>query len=120
MGEVQTLLIEDKFAAPGVQCTNCSHIDINMSHTCGVCGQPTIGVEDIADPLLARAMAAGIELQYVPANGELDRVGRIAALLRFRADQRHGDEASQSERRKLERRSADALTAPLLLCAQLA
>jgi hypothetical protein len=87
MGEVQTLLIEDKFAAPGVQCTNCNHIDINMSHTCSVCGQPTIGVEDIADPLLARAMAAGIELQYLPANGELDRVGRIAALLRFRADQ---------------------------------
>jgi peptide chain release factor subunit 1 len=87
MGEVQTLLLEDKFAAPGVQCTNCNHIDINMSHTCSVCGHPTIGVEDLADPLLARAMAAGIELQYLPANGALDRVGRIAALLRFRADQ---------------------------------
>ena len=87
MGEIQTLLLEDRFAAPGVQCTNCSHIDINMSHTCGVCGQPTIGVEDIADPLIARAMASGVELLYVPANGDLDRVGRIAALLRFRADQ---------------------------------
>jgi peptide chain release factor subunit 1 len=87
MGEVQTLLLEDKFAAPGVQCTNCNHIDINMSHSCSVCGQPTIGIEDIADPLLARAMAAGIELHYLPANGDLDRVGRIAALLRFRADQ---------------------------------
>jgi peptide chain release factor subunit 1 len=87
MGEVQTLLLEDKFAAPGVQCTNCNHIDINMSHSCTVCGQPTIGVEDIADPLLARAMAMGIGLHYLPANGDLDRVGRIAALLRFRADQ---------------------------------
>ncbi len=87
MGEVQALLLEDKFAAPGVQCTNCNHIDINMSHSCGVCGQPTIGVEDIADPLLARAMAAGVELHYLPTNGDLDRVGRIAALLRFRADQ---------------------------------
>ncbi|ABF39606.1 hypothetical protein Acid345_0601 [Candidatus Koribacter versatilis Ellin345] len=87
MGEVQTLLLEDKFAAPGVQCTNCNHIDINMSHSCGVCGNPTIAIEDVADPLLARAMAAGIDLHYLPANGELDRVGRIAALLRFRADQ---------------------------------
>lgn len=87
MGEVQALLLEDKFAAPGVQCTNCSHIDINMSHSCGVCGNPTIAVEDIADPLLARAMAAGVELHYLPTNGDLDRVGRIAALLRFRADQ---------------------------------
>ena len=87
MGEVQALLLEDKFAAPGVQCTNCNHIDINMSHSCGVCGQPTIGVEDIANPLLARAMGAGVELHYVPSNPDLDRVGRIAALLRFRADQ---------------------------------
>lgn len=87
MGEVQALLLEDKFAAPGVQCTNCNHIDINMSHSCSVCGQPTIGVEDIADPLLARAMAAGVELHYLPSNADLDRVGRVAALLRFRADQ---------------------------------
>ena len=87
MGEAQTLLLEDKFAAPGVQCTNCSHIDINMTHSCRVCGQPTVGVEDIADPLIARAMASAVELVYLPANGDLDRVGRIAALLRFRADQ---------------------------------
>jgi peptide subunit release factor 1 (eRF1) len=87
MGEIQALLLEDKFAAPGVQCTNCNHIDINMSHSCSVCGNPTIAIEDIADPLLARAMAAGVELHYLPANGDLDRVGRIAALLRFRADQ---------------------------------
>jgi peptide subunit release factor 1 (eRF1) len=87
MGEVQALLLEDKFAAPGVQCTNCNHIDINMSHSCGVCGQPTIGIEDIADPMLARAMVGGVELHYVPSNPDLDRVGRIAALLRFRADQ---------------------------------
>lgn len=87
MGEVQALLLEDKFAAPGTQCTNCNHLDISMSHSCGVCGQPTVGVEDIGDPLLARAMAAGVELHYLPANGDLDRVGRIAALLRFRADQ---------------------------------
>ncbi len=87
MGEIQTLLLEDKFSAPGVQCTNCSHIDINLSHVCKICGHPTIGVEDIADPLIARAMASGVDLVYLPANGDLDRVGRIAALLRFRADQ---------------------------------
>ncbi len=87
MGEIQVLLLEDKFSAPGVQCTNCSHIDINMSHTCAVCGHPTIGVEDIADPLIARALASAVQLVYLPANGDLDRVGRIAALLRFRADQ---------------------------------
>lgn len=86
-GEVQTLLLDEKFAAAGVQCTNCEHLDINMSHSCSVCGQPTIGVEDIADALIGKAMASGIELVYLPASRELDRVGRIAALLRFRADQ---------------------------------
>ena len=87
MGEVQTLLLEDKFSAPGTQCTNCGHIDISMTHSCNICGQPTIAVEDIADVLIGRAMSQGIELVYVPSNGELDRVGRIAARLRFRADQ---------------------------------
>jgi hypothetical protein len=58
-----------------------------MTHSCNVCGQPTIAIEDIADVLIGRAMAQGIELVYVASNGELDRVGRIAAKLRFRADQ---------------------------------
>lgn len=87
MGEVQTLLLEEKFAAPGTQCTNCGHIDISMTHSCNVCGQPTIAIEDIADVLIGRVLAQGIELVYVASNGELDRVGRIAAKLRFRADQ---------------------------------
>ena len=54
---------------------------------CSICGHRTRELEDVCDAIIAQAIDRDIELFYVKEDPELDRVGNIAALLRFRADQ---------------------------------
>ena len=86
-GEVLTLLLGSDFSAPGVKCHNCGHIDLHVTPTCGVCGKENTELEDIGDAIVGNAIRGGVELVYVPDDEEFDKIGRIAALLRFRADQ---------------------------------
>lgn len=86
-GEVLTLLLGSSFHAPGVKCYSCGHMDLHLSPTCAACGQENTALEDIGDAIVGRAIRTGVELVYIPEDEEFDRIGRIAALLRFRADQ---------------------------------
>ncbi len=85
-GEVQALLLGRSFAAHGVECLNCGHLDIRPASDCVVCGHPTLEVEDIGDSLIGAAIRKGLEVVYVD-DPEFEKTGNIAALLRFRADQ---------------------------------
>ncbi len=85
--EVQTLLLGRNFAMPGVDCPHCGHLDIHVTETCAVCGRTTRQLDDIADAVIGLAIRAGIEVVYVGDDPEFKKVGNLAALLRFRADQ---------------------------------
>jgi peptide subunit release factor 1 (eRF1) len=87
LGEVQTLFLGEQYSARGVECENCGHIDSHMVPYCVVCGRATREMEDVCDALIPQAIRRDIELFYVKGDSEFDRVGNIAALLRFRADQ---------------------------------
>lgn len=87
-GEVQTLLLGQKFAAPASECRNCGHIEaLKLTPACPVCGGQTREVEDVSDILLIKALRNGIEIIHVPPDPEFEKVGNVVALLRFRADQ---------------------------------
>jgi peptide subunit release factor 1 (eRF1) len=86
-GEVQTLLLASNFQAPGVKCYNCGHMDLHDAPACAVCGKENTRLEDIGDGIVGRAIRDGIEIVYIAEDEEFDKIGRIAALLRFRADQ---------------------------------
>lgn len=86
-GEVQTLLLGATFHAPGVKCYNCGHMEMHVTPTCAICGKENTELEDIGDAIVGHALRTGIEVVYIPDDEEFDRIGRIAALLRFRADQ---------------------------------
>jgi peptide subunit release factor 1 (eRF1) len=92
LGEVQTLLIGDKFSHLAVECTNCGHLDTRMVRECPVCGQATREIEDVSEAIIPAAIQRDVELLYVKDDEEFDRAGNIAALLRFRADQSKGRE----------------------------
>ena len=81
------MLIGDKIHGQAVECTNCGHVDFHVAETCAMCGKPNREVGDIADALMATAARNGIEVLYLAQNPDLDRVGNVGALLRFRADQ---------------------------------
>jgi peptide chain release factor subunit 1 len=85
--EVQTLLLMRDFKAEAVECTNCRHMDTRMVKTCAVCGQNTRELSDVSDTLVDLALRNGAEIRFIDSDGDLEKAGRVAALLRFRADQ---------------------------------
>ena len=86
-GEVQSLLLGERFKAAGSECRNCGHIELRQASDCGVCGQPTSEVDDLADAIIGRALRSGVEVLYIKEDEQFERAGHIGALLRFRADQ---------------------------------
>jgi peptide subunit release factor 1 (eRF1) len=87
MGEVQTLLLSDDYSARVVECTACGHLDAHLVRYCPACGRGTRELEDVCEAIIPLALRRDIELIYVKNDPDFDRVGNIAALLRFRADQ---------------------------------
>ncbi len=87
LGEVQTLLLGENYSARAVECTSCGHVDAHMVPFCPVCGKATRELDDVCDAMIPLAIRHDIELFYVKNNPDFDKVGNIAALLRFRADQ---------------------------------
>ena len=87
LGEVQTLLLGQNYHAQAVECSGCSHLDAHLVSFCPACGRQTREVVDVGEALLPRVIQHNIELLYVKDDAEFDKVGNIAALLRFRSDQ---------------------------------
>jgi peptide subunit release factor 1 (eRF1) len=87
LGHVQTLLLGFNYTAQAVECSACGHLDAHLVSFCPVCGRQTRGVVDVAEAILPGVIRHEIELFYVKDNPEFDRVGNIAALLRFRSEQ---------------------------------
>jgi peptide subunit release factor 1 (eRF1) len=94
VGEVLTLLLGSNFQAAGVKCYHCGHMDLHVTPECAVCGKQNTELEDIGDAIVGHAIRTGVELIYVADDEEFDRIGRIAALLRFRADQNTAEKAA--------------------------
>jgi peptide subunit release factor 1 (eRF1) len=84
-GEVQTLLIGENFAAHAVECAGCGHLDAHLVSECPACGKSTHEVVDVGEAILPWVIRRDIEMFYVKGGEEFDKVGNIAALLRFRS-----------------------------------
>jgi peptide subunit release factor 1 (eRF1) len=85
LGEIQTLLVGDHYLAQAVECTGCGHLDAHLISYCPACGRETRKVVDVAEAILPWVIRRNIELFYVKDDPEFDKVGNIAALLRFRS-----------------------------------
>lgn len=96
-GEIQTLLISKTFSARASECTNCGHMDANVSDSCSACGQKTRELDDVSDRLLGHAVKNGIEIIHMHDDPQFASTGGVGALLRFRAD--HNTEAMKEIRK---------------------
>jgi hypothetical protein len=83
---VQTLLIGDGLQAHAVECAGCGHIDAHLVSFCPVCGRATQEIVDVGEAILPWVIRREIETFYVKDDAEFDKVGNIAALLRFRSE----------------------------------
>jgi peptide subunit release factor 1 (eRF1) len=86
LGEVQTLLIGENLQAHAVECSACGHIDAHLVSSCPACGRATQEVVDVGEAILPWLIRREIETFYVKDDPEFDKVGNIAALLRFRSE----------------------------------
>ena len=86
LGEVQTLLIGENLQAHAVECSACGHIDAHLVSSCPACGRATQEVVDVGEAILPWVIRREIETFYVKDDPEFDKVGNIAALLRFRSE----------------------------------
>jgi peptide subunit release factor 1 (eRF1) len=86
-GEVQTVLLGQNYHAQAVECSGCGHLDAHLVSFCPVCGRETREVVDVAEAILPWVIRHDIELFYVKDDPEFDKVGNIAALLRYRSEQ---------------------------------
>jgi peptide chain release factor subunit 1 len=86
LGEVQTLLIGENLQAHAVECSGCGHIDAHLISYCPVCGRSTQEIVDVGEAILPWVIRRNIETFYVKSDPEFDKVGNIAALLRFRSE----------------------------------
>jgi peptide subunit release factor 1 (eRF1) len=100
LGEVQTLLIGDRFEAHAVECSGCGHIDAHLVQFCPVCGRATQEIVDVGEAILPRVISRDVEMFYVHDDAEFDKVGNIAALLRFRAEPMHGVDVAITDQLK--------------------
>jgi peptide chain release factor subunit 1 len=86
LGEVQTLLVGENLQGHAVECTGCGHIDAHLVSFCPVCGRATQEIVDVGEAILPWVIRRDIETIYVKDDAEFDKIGNIAALLRFRSE----------------------------------
>ena len=85
-GEVETILMSRDYSARAVECTYCRHLDSHLVPYCPVCGRATRQLDDVCEALVPVAVRNNLRLVLLPPDDTLDRVGNIAALLRFRSN----------------------------------
>jgi len=105
LGEVQTLLIGENLQGHAVECTGCGHIDAHLVSYCPVCGRATQEIVDVGEAILPWVVRRDIETLYVKSDPEFDKIGNIAALLRFRAEK--VQPISQTTAERLEKAGAE-------------
>jgi peptide subunit release factor 1 (eRF1) len=86
LGEVQTLLLGENLQGHAVECTGCGHIDAHLVSFCPMCGRATQEIVDVGEAILPWVIRRDVETFYVKSDPEFDRIGNIAAVLRFRSE----------------------------------
>ena len=105
LGEAQTLLIGENLQAQAIECIHCGHIDAHLVSHCPVCGRVTQQIVDVGEAILPWVIRRDIETFYVKEDPEFDKVGNVAALLRFRAEKVQPISTTAAER--LQKQGAD-------------
>ena len=98
LGEAQTLLIGENLQAQAIECIHCGHIDAHLVSYCPVCGRATQEIVDVGEAILPWVICRDIETFYVKEDPEFDKVGNVAALLRFRSEKVQPISATTAER----------------------
>lgn len=82
-GRVQTLAVVDGFRAPGYRCQGCGYITTHELESCPFCGNHFEQIPDAVELAVRKVMQDSGEVEVVHDNAELEKAGKIGALLRY-------------------------------------
>jgi peptide subunit release factor 1 (eRF1) len=82
-GRVKTLVLSEGFRAPGYRCRGCGYLTSQRLEGCPFCGRAFEKIEDAVEMAVRKVIADGGEVEVVRDNRDLERAGRIGALLRY-------------------------------------
>ncbi len=82
-GNVQTLVVSEGYRAPGFRCVGCGHISAQEFDVCPFCGDRVEKIPDAVELTIRKVLAEGGEVEVIRDNPDLERAGRIGALLRY-------------------------------------
>ncbi|MEW5912517.1 MAG: hypothetical protein AB1814_08175 [Thermodesulfobacteriota bacterium] len=81
-GRVHTLFLRRGLVQAGGACHTCGRLR-HVAGPCPICRQEMTPVDDVVNLALARAMGSGAAVEQISGDSELDRLGGVAALLRY-------------------------------------
>jgi len=80
---VEILLMEERFAAAGVECPQCGWLGTEGREECPADGSPLERRDDVVEPAVRRAVEQSAAVMRVRDRDDLRPFGGIAAVLRF-------------------------------------
>jgi peptide chain release factor subunit 1 len=81
---IETLVVQEGFAAKGVRCPQCGWLGVSAGGQCPADGTMTEMVDNVVEAAVARAFGQDARVRYLPVSDEMRPVpGSIAAVLRF-------------------------------------
>jgi peptide subunit release factor 1 (eRF1) len=76
-----TVVATAAMATPGASCPRCGLLALALE--CPACGVATVALDDVVEPALEEALRQGATVLQVTADGGLEAVGGMGALLRY-------------------------------------
>jgi peptide chain release factor subunit 1 len=80
---VQTLLFKEGLHSIGIRCRSCGFISAHNLESCPLCNSQTDRVLDVVDVAVRSVLQSGGDVEVVHHNPDLEKVGKIAAVLRY-------------------------------------
>jgi hypothetical protein len=81
---IDTLLVQEGFAAAGARCPSCGWLDVTTGSQCPADGTQTTPVPNVVEAAVAATFAQDGRVRFISATDQrLEQRGSIAALLRF-------------------------------------
>ena len=83
LGQVQVLLVDRNYRAPGCRCEQCGRVGLNAAERCPVCGAATTPVMDAVGELVRLTILENGQVEVGENIPVLDELGGVAGLLRY-------------------------------------
>ncbi len=82
-GTIRILLVKDGFRSTGFRCKGCGYLTSHTREKCPFCSNEFEQIDDAVEMAIRKVLTNGGEVEILHDNLQLDKAGKIGALLRY-------------------------------------